>query len=99
MASGGATQNLDIYYKKRTSASLMIKVAIVGFGNVGKYALDAIQEASDMELVGIVSKHLSENKPVEFSNINVVDDVDKLGKVDVAILATATRKVEETALK
>ena len=77
----------------------MIKVAIVGFGNVGKYALDAVQEATDMKLAGIVSKHLSENKPVELSDINVVDDVDKLGKVDVAILATATRKVEENAIK
>ena len=39
------------YDKTKTGNLLMIKVAIIGFGNVGKYALDAVQEASDMELV------------------------------------------------
>ena len=77
----------------------MIKVAIIGFGNVGKYVLDAVQEASDMELVGIVSEHLSNNKPIELSNIAVVSDVRYLGKIDVAILATATRKVENKAIE
>ena len=32
-----------------------IKVAIVGYGNIGKYALQAIEAASDMECIGIVS--------------------------------------------
>ena len=76
----------------------MIKVAIVGFGNVGKYVLDAVLEAKDMELVGVVSKHLCNNKPIELSNINIVDNIEKLGKVDVAILSTASRKVEENAI-
>lgn len=32
----------------------MIKVAIVGYGNIGKYSVDALRAAPDMELVGIV---------------------------------------------
>ena len=74
-----------------------IKVAIVGYGNVGKYAIDAVQVANDMELVGIVSKHLTKEKPVELSNIKIVDNIDKLEKVDVAILSCPTRQVEEKA--
>ncbi len=72
----------------------MIKVAIVGFGNIGKYALEAIEAAPDMECVGIV------RRKVETSTLNgykAVTDIKDLGKVDVAILATPTRKVEEFA--
>lgn len=31
-----------------------IKVAIVGYGNIGQYALQAVQAAEDMELVGVI---------------------------------------------
>ena len=42
-----------------------IKVAIVGYGNIGKYALQALEVTNDMELVGIVSQHITEkNKPL-----------------------------------
>ena len=34
----------------------MIKVAIVGYGNIGKYSVDALRAAPDMELVGIVRR-------------------------------------------
>ena len=34
----------------------MIKVAIVGYGNIGKYAVDALRAAPDMELAGIVRR-------------------------------------------
>ena len=74
-----------------------IKVAIVGFGNVGRFVLDAVQAAPDMECVGIVRRNPSneENLPVR-----VVSDIDRLGcPVDVAILSTPSRKVEENAVK
>jgi len=61
-----------------------IKVAIVGYGNIGRYALEALEVAPDMECVGIVRRNIT------CSTINGV-------KVDVAILATPTRKVEEYA--
>ncbi len=72
----------------------MIKVAIVGFGNIGKYALEAIEAAPDMECAGIVRRKVDE----PFINgYKAVTDIRELGKVDVAILATPTRKVEEHA--
>ena len=74
-----------------------IKVAIVGYGNIGKYALQALLEAPDMEIAGIVRRKGAENLPKEREGYKVVKDIDELGKVDVAILATPTRSVEEYA--
>ena len=76
-----------------------IRVAIVGYGNIGKYALDAVMTAPDMELAGIVRRQGAENKPAELADITVVKDITELENVDVAILATPTRKVEEYAKK
>ncbi|MCF0196195.1 MAG: diaminopimelate dehydrogenase [Bacteroidaceae bacterium] len=75
------------------------RVAIVGYGNIGKYALQALQEAPDMEVAGIVRRNGAENKPAELAGYAVVKDIKELGKVDVAILATPTRSVEEYALQ
>ena len=76
-----------------------IRVAVVGYGNIGKYALQALQAAPDMEIAGIVRRAGAENKPVELADYQVVSDIRELGHVDVAILATPTRSVEEYALK
>ena len=76
-----------------------IRVAIVGYGNIGKYALDAVETAPDMVLAGIVRRQGAENKPAELADITVVKDITELENVDVAILATPTRKVEEYAKK
>lgn len=75
-----------------------MKVAIVGYGNIGRYVLDSVLEAPDMELAGIVRRSV-ENIPAELRDYKVVTDIADLGKVDVAILATPTRHVEENAAK
>ncbi len=75
-----------------------MRVAIVGYGNIGRYVLDSVLEAPDMELAGIVRRSV-ENIPAELSGYKVVSDIAGLGKVDVAILATPTRHVEENAAK
>ena len=71
-----------------------IKVAIVGYGNIGRYALEALEVAPDMECVGIVRRNVT---TPTINGVKVVTDIRELGKVDVAILATPTRKVEEYA--
>lgn len=75
----------------------MIQVAIVGYGNIGQYALKAIQAAPDMEVAGVVRRNGAEKCPRELQGIAAVKDIKELGHVDVAILATPTRKVEEYA--
>lgn len=76
-----------------------LKVAIVGYGNIGRYALEAIQAAPDMVCAGIVRRTPSKDGFPKLESYKVVSDIAELGKVDVAILATPSRKVEENALK
>ena len=76
-----------------------MKVAIVGYGNIGKYALQALEKAPDMECAGIVRRCGSAENIPELQRYKVVSDIDELGKVDVAILSTPSRKVEENAVK
>ena len=66
-----------------------IRAAIVGYGNVGKYVLEALEASPDFEIAGIVS-----DIPVDIQSYPVTDHISLLGKVDVAILATPTRLVE-----
>lgn len=74
----------------------MLKIAVFGYGNLGKYVVEAIEAAEDMELVGIVMRAQSLRKPQVA--VPVVDDVGKLvPKPDVAILCTPTRAIPEVA--
>lgn len=72
------------------------RVAIVGYGNIGKYAIDAVEASSDFELAGIVRRDAN-NIPEELKKHKVTDSIKKLNKVDVAILCTPTRSVEKFA--
>jgi len=73
-----------------------IKIAIVGYGNIGQYAMEAVLAAPDMELRGIVRRSKTKNS-TSFTNIPVTDDIKTLGKIDVALLCTPTRAVKEQA--
>ena len=75
-----------------------VRAAIVGYGNIGKYVMEAIEAAPDFELAGIIRRNASE-KPAEIAHLDVVDDISKLKDVDVAVLCTPTRSVEEQAKK
>ncbi len=73
-----------------------IRAAIVGYGNIGRYVLEALQQAPDFEVAGIVRRNPS-NVPAELAGYKVVADVMELEDVDVAILCTPTREVEKHA--
>lgn len=73
-----------------------IKAAIVGYGNIGHFVLDALKASPDFEIAGIVRRSIS-NTPEELRKYKVVTNIDELGDVDVAILATPTRQVEKYA--
>jgi len=74
-----------------------IRAAIVGYGNIGRFALEALQATQDFEVVGIVRRKGAENCPDELKGMKVVKDIRELGEVDVAILSTPTRSVESYA--
>lgn len=75
----------------------MIRVAIVGYGNIGRYALQAVEAAGDMTCVGIVRRQPSREGCPELAPYPVVAKISELEHVDVAILATPTRSCEEYA--
>ncbi len=74
-----------------------MKIAIVGYGNIGKFAVQAALTAKDVELVGIVRRNGGEMQVVDGVSIPVTDDIKKLGKIDVALLCTPTRSIPEIA--
>ena len=74
-----------------------IRAAIVGYGNIGRFALEALQATQDFEVVGIVRRKGAENCPDELKGLKVVKNIRELGEVDVAILSTPTRSVESYA--
>ena len=74
-----------------------IRAAIVGYGNIGRYALQALEAAPDFEVAGVVRRSGADNKPAELANYPVVSDIRQLEAVDVAILSTPTRSVEAYA--
>ncbi len=74
-----------------------IRAAVVGYGNIGRFALQALEAASDFEVAGIVRRAGAENRPEELQNYPVVKDIRELKDVDVALLATPTRSVEAYA--
>ena len=74
-----------------------IRAAVVGYGNIGKYAIEALEAAPDFEVAGVVRRQGSANKPAELADYEVVKDIRELKNVDVAILATPTRSCPEYA--
>jgi diaminopimelate dehydrogenase len=62
-------------------------IAVVGCGNVGTYAVQAIIDAPDMELAGVVERsHLCDALAKRF-DCPVVDSINKLPKPDGVVLA------------
>lgn len=73
-----------------------IRAAVVGYGNIGKYVVEALEVAPDFEVAGIVRRDAS-RMSAELQPYRVVTDITQLEKVDVALLCTPTRRVEEYA--
>ncbi|HHW18170.1 MAG TPA: diaminopimelate dehydrogenase [Firmicutes bacterium] len=70
-----------------------IRVCVVGYGNVGREAIECIRQAPDMELAGVV-RRTPDNPGLDCP---VVTDVSQLGKVDVAVLTVPSRQVPSIA--
>ncbi len=73
-----------------------IRAAIVGYGNIGRYVLDALQTAPDFEVAGVVRRDAS-NVPAELAGYPVVSELEALKDVQVAILCTPSRSAQAYA--
>lgn len=74
-----------------------IRAAVVGYGNIGKFTIEALEASADFEIAGVVRRKGAEDKPAELAAYDVVKDIKELKDVDVAILATPTRSCEDFA--
>ena len=74
-----------------------IRAAVVGYGNIGKYVVEALEAAVDFEIAGIVRRASSVATAGE-SEYPVVSSLEELADVDVAILCTPSRLVEQSAV-
>lgn len=72
------------------------RVAIVGYGNIGRYVIDTIQHSFDFEIAGIVRRNI-QHTPQELQQYQVTDSIATLDDVDVAILCVPSRHVEKSA--
>ncbi|MCP5821167.1 Gfo/Idh/MocA family oxidoreductase, partial [Klebsiella pneumoniae] len=72
-----------------------IRAAVVGYGNIGQYAIEALEAAADFEIAGIVRRNPSAADTD--SVYPVVADIRELGKVDVALLCSPTRAIRAVA--
>jgi len=74
------------------------RIAIVGYGNIGKGVYEAITASPDMEIAGVVLRDVTTAKakgvPVELA---VAQSIYDLEKVDVALLCIPSRSVPDTA--
>lgn len=75
-----------------------IKAAVVGYGNIGRYVIEALQMSPDFEIAGVVRRNAN-IVPEELKAYKVVSHLKELKDVQVAILCTPTRSVEQFALE
>ncbi|HEC1403347.1 TPA: Gfo/Idh/MocA family oxidoreductase, partial [Enterobacter hormaechei] len=79
----------------RENSVKKIRAAVVGYGNIGQYAIEALEAAADFEIAGIVRRNPSAADTD--SVYPVVADIRELGKVDVALLCSPTRAIRAVA--
>jgi diaminopimelate dehydrogenase len=85
-----------------------IRAAVVGYGNIGRFVVEALEEAPDFEIAGIVRRNTAGPQPAEIARYEIVDHIAALGRnadggsvrdrgVDVAVVCSPSRQVECTA--
>lgn len=76
-----------------------IRAAVVGYGNIGKYALEALAKAPDFECAGVVRRCGNADGIPELAGYKVAKEIEDLGDVDVALLCVPSRAAQEQAEK
>lgn len=71
-----------------------INAAVIGYGNIGEYVVEALETADDFTIAGIVRRNPEAIKGLDYP---VVTSIDQLEDVDVAILCVPSRMIEEYA--
>ena len=70
-----------------------IRAAVVGYGNIGRFTVEALEAAPDFEIAGIVRRQGAQNKPLELTPYEVVSDIRELKDVQVRLSAKVSTAV------
>ncbi|MDI3270029.1 MAG: diaminopimelate dehydrogenase, partial [Bacillota bacterium] len=76
---------------------MVLKVAVMGWGHVGRAAAKAVELAPDMKLQGVVRR--ASSLALREEGIPQVSHVEELGEVDVVLLAVPSREVPRRAME
>lgn len=74
-----------------------IRIAVVGYGNIGRYAIEAIEASPDCELAGVVRRNPEAPQPTALRGYPIVKSIEELKHVDVALLSSPTRLIPRLA--
>ncbi|MEW5893129.1 MAG: NAD(P)-binding domain-containing protein [Pseudomonadota bacterium] len=76
-----------------------IRLAVVGFGRLGRACLDALREAADLELAGVVRRpeQARHALPPPYAQVQVADHVSALGAVDGALVCVPPEVMVDVA--
>jgi serine phosphatase RsbU (regulator of sigma subunit) len=75
-----------------------IKAAIIGYGNVGRYAVDAVLAAPDMELAGIVEATGNGNESTRHNLVSTIEELEPTGPV-IGLLDEPGYRERQVALR
>lgn len=73
----------------------MIKISVIGFGNVGQHLAKAFDENDNTDLVQVFSRSGTSSN-VSFSH-KIVDDLNDLKPADVYVISVSDRSVSEVS--
>ena len=76
-----------------------IRIAVVGFGNIGPAVVDAALAAPDMEIAGVVLRDRTKAAEKGVVGLPVAEDISELGAVDVVMLCTPSPDMPDLAAK
>ncbi len=80
---------------EKRMVSLMLRAAVYGYGNIGRFTLEALLPAPTFfRCLGVVSRSLPAGS---LGDIPVVRSIEELSGVDVAVLCSPSRAVPDLA--
>lgn len=76
-----------------------IRLAVVGFGRLGRACVEAVQAAADLELAGVVrrAEQAQHALPKPYAQVKVADHVAALGQVDGALVCVPPEAMVDVA--
>lgn len=74
----------------------MIRVSVIGFGNVAQHLIQAFSKATDFELVQVFARN-PKAIPAKFTTAQIISDLNELMPADIIIIAVTDNAIVEVS--